>query len=622
VPFVARLLAVAIGLRVWHMLLLRQHQDEPAIVALWLLAGLGASAVAFRLSRAQIVFGGALVALLFVFHWGFERAASDGREYFVQVRSLVFDRDLDFANDSAVLGARGMARMYPFGVALLWAPFMLLAHAWLLILNLFGAGHGVDGFTNPYQRAIGIGTLLYGFAGVVLGWRIVRDYFGSKLASISVAAVVAGTFIVWYVVVENSMSHGASMFSATLFLYVWHRGRSGGGGLLAPAARTWWWVLFGLTAGLMMLVRWQNVLIAVVPAVEMLWRSRQFGTPFVRSAALAGAGAFAGFLPQLVFWKIVRGAWISFPAGEHGWNPASLHIADILLSSNHGLFSITPLALVGIAGLPFVFRRDPIFTLALVAGFAGQVVANSASNDWWGGPGFGARRFDNCLVAFAIGLSGLLVWLRSRPLAAPLAALGLFVAVNTLLMIDVRRGALPAADAITFEDVSRSVYRRLGNPFVWPYAAYIGSKYDADWSLYDRLRGRTFNNIDIDFGDGYDAMFLGNGWQSDEQTPEGTFRWAASPRASVVVPLKTADRYELEFAAAPSAAAGQAPQAVRILVNHELVRQLDLTTGIGPYVVAIPAAALRAGFNLIQFESDAAVRFDTLRLRRKMNDGS
>jgi hypothetical protein len=298
----------------------------------------------------------------------------------------------------------------------------------------------------------------------------------------------------------------------------------------------------------------------------------------------------------------------------------SLHVADTLFSSNHGLLSVTPLVLLAIAGIPLLFRRDRLLTIALLAGVAGQVLANSGSGDWWGGPGFGARRFENCLLAFAMGLAALLVWIRSRPMAAPAIIVTGFVLLNAALMIDVRRGDLRAADAITFEDMARSVYKRLGNPFVWPYSAIVAWQNDADWSIYDRLRGRTFNNIDIDFGDGRDEMFLGNGWRPGEQTTDGTFRSTLGGRATLVVPLKATDGYEVDFSAAPTVENGRGPQSVRILINGREIRQLDLPAGVVRHVVPIPADSLRPGLNRIQFESDAPIRFDLLHLRRRLGD--
>src|SRR4051812_41204171 len=137
-------------LGLWHVLLLKLFADRPAVVATWLLAIFALVLVARRLAiespagnrafieRAFAALDGPglgfiafFLCLVFAFHWGYERAASDGREYFVQVRSLVIDHDLDFRNDNQAFGVRGTAGEYAFGAPILWAPFFVLCHGWL-----------------------------------------------------------------------------------------------------------------------------------------------------------------------------------------------------------------------------------------------------------------------------------------------------------------------------------------------------------------------------------------------------------------------------------------------------------------------------------------------------------
>lgn len=629
---VASLFLGACLLRIWQILLLRQYMDRPLLVGLWLAVAVILAAYTFRIRRSGLILLTLFAVCTFAFHWGFERAASDGREYFVQLRSIVMDHDLDFTNENAIFGARGAAKMYPIGVAILWMPFYVFAHLWLKLLNLFGGTYSIDGFTNPYQRAIGIGTLVYGCCGLVMVWRIVRDYFGDALALVATIGVATGTFFVWYITVENSMTHGASMFVATLFLYVWYRGRPraiDGAPPAVPELR--WWLVLGLAAGLMTLVRWQNVMFAVVTVLVTLWTLRRTPAKALTGAAVCGASCLLVFLPQLVFWQIVRGSWHSIPAADHGFSLMSLHVADVLFSPNHGLLATTPLVYLALVGLPFFIRRDPALAAVLIGGFLVQVIVNSGSGDWWGGPGFGARRFDSNMLAFGIGLASLFVWLRKRPLVAPLAALAVFIAVNLLVMVDTRRQALHSAEAVTLTDMVQSAYARVGNPFSFPFNAYVAWRYDADWGLYDRLKGRTYANIDMDLGEPGDDMFLGHGWLAPERDTGGSFRWMSGPLATMVVPLRNPARYRLEFVCEPVAMPEGMRQTIQVVVNGARQASIALVPGLSHYEAEIPASAWRVNLNQIQFLTSQsivpralgisqdtrtlAVRFDTLRLR-------
>jgi hypothetical protein len=611
------LLALAI-LRVWHILLLRLLLDNPLAVAGWLAAIPGLLVLARSLAKrvppdrrrfpeqfwvkidgVGLTFLAFFLCLLFLFHWGFERAASDGREYFVQVRSLVMDWDLDFRNENETFGVRGTASVYAFGAALLWAPFFALCHAWLGLLNLFGGSFRLDGFANPYQRAIGLGTLVYGFVGLVLIYRILTDYFSRTLATVTTLILCCGSFLIWYLTVENSMVHGASMFSTTLFLFYWHQTRRGRTRLQ--------WGLLGASAGLMSMVRWQDALFLALPVLHALiqsWRSGRGQSRAVRVLVDAGvfvAAALAAFSPQIVFWKVVRGAWISPPTGEHGVHLGSLHIGDVLFSPNHGLFSWTPLVYLAVLGLPLFFRRDRLLATVLIVGFLAQVYINSAVDVWWGGSGFGARRFSNSALVFAIGLASILDWARRRPLVAPGVIVGALLVANATFMWDVKQGKLPAGEGITFDRLQDSLYARLGNPFSFPLNAAVAWKYQVGWPFYDKIEGRTYNNLTIDLGEPGDERFLGPGWSGPERAPGFSFRWATGPQSVVVVPLKEADNYQLELRCAPFTYAGApSPQIVEVLANGRSVGHLVLDKGAFPYKIEIPARLLQPNLNQIR----------------------
>jgi hypothetical protein len=616
------LLIVLATLRVWHILLLGLFLDHPLVLAGWLAAILGLVILASRLVLAiptppghrrfserlwvrldgtGLIFVAFFLCLLFLFHWGYERAASDGREYFVQVRSLVIDHDLDFRNENAAFGVRGTASRYAFGAAILWTPFFLLGHAWLGLLNLFGGNFPLTGLTIPYQRAIGIGTLVYGFIGLVLIYKVLKDYYSPRLSAVTALALCCGSFLIWYLTVENSMVHGASMFATTLFLFFWHRTR--------PDRTRVQWALLGAAAGLMCMVRWQNALFIPLPLAHgalQSWRSGRGRLPamtWLGDLCVFAACALAAFAPQLVFWRAVRGEWISLPTGEHGVHLASLHIGDVLFSPNHGLLSWTPVLYLALLGLPLFYRRDGPLAAVLTVGFLGQLYINSTVDVWWGGSGFGARRFENCALVFAIGLASLLAWARRRPFAAPGLILGALLAANATFMLDVRRGTLPTGEGITFDRILDSLYTRLGNPFSFPMNAGVAWKYDVDLPLYDRLLGRTYNNLTIDLGESDDEGFLGPGWSVRERAPGFSFRWAIGSQSVVVVPLKEAtDNYQLVLQCAPFTYPGApAPQVVEVMVNGQSTGRLTLDRGAFPYTIEIPARLLQPNLNQIRF---------------------
>ena len=393
----------------------------------------------------------------------------------------------------------------------------------------------------------------------------------------------------------------------------------------------------GVTAGLMSMVRWQNVLFAVIPVCHGLvesWRA----APSERVKTLRmSAGVFAvsaavTFVPQLVFWKVARGTWFSLPSGAHAVRLTSLHIGDVLFSPNHGLLSWTPLIYLALVGLPLFFRRDRLMTAVLIGGFLAQVYINSTVEIWWGGSGFGARRFANCALVFAVGLASLLRWFTLRPLVTPAVIVGVLLCGNVIFMLDVRNQSLPSEEGVTFDTILDSFYARVGNPFSFPLNAYVAWRTGAGLPLYDRLGGRTYNNLTIDFGESDDGRFLGVGWSGRERAATHSFRWATGPHSTVVVPLVEPDEYELHVVWEPFVYPGGKRQWVDVFVNGELITRFLLRDGTHAYEARIPARVLRHNLNKIRFaygyamspqaaglsddRRELAVQFDTLRLRR------
>ena len=550
--------------------------------------------------------------LLIVFQSAFDRASGDGREYFAQLHSIVFDRDLNFLNEAREFGA-DEAGIFPFGSALLWLPFYLLAHLWLLTLNLVGGQFRHEGYYYPYQMAVGLGTLTYGFIGLVLAYRIACDYFSRYLSLAATLIVCAGSFVLWYLAVDSSYTHGNSLFTVTLFLFLWHRTRR------SRTIRQWAWL--GLAGGLMTMVRWQNAVFLAPLAFDALaagWRGlrgrRSEIVADARGVGAAAAGFFIGFLPQMYFWKVVNDGWLAVPHGQAGqqWWRDSL-ILDVLFSPNHGLLAWHPVLYLSLLGAPLFMRRDWRLGGLLVALFAAQVYINGAVTTWWGGAAFGGRRFDGCVLLFVLGLAALLRWGREHPAALWTASLGVLIAGNLLFMREMRTGGMTMDEAVGVERVIRSAVDRVGNPFSFPANLIFQWRTGLDPGSYDRLGSRRYNNARIDVGNADDLEFLGDGWADRERNPEMSFRWAVARRSTVGVALmgpryiKPGQPYELgdyslRFRAAPFEYPGSPPQTIDVRVNGVLVTRVTMEPGAREYAFDVPHGVLRRSLNAIAFE--------------------
>src|SRR3954471_17130697 len=207
--------------------------------------------------------------------------SSDEVEYFSYLRSLWFDHDVSFDNEYRYFYDQRIAQTPDFrqtflelktetgrrinygtlGCAILWAPFYGVADVATRAMRTMGRPLERDGYSQPYVSAVAYGSAFYGFAAIVLGIAITRQTLGGHALS-SGLAIWAGTPLLFYMYVAPPFSHACSAFAVALFVAVWLRVR--------PAWTPRGVIALGLSAGLMAMVREQDVFFAVGPALDFL----------------------------------------------------------------------------------------------------------------------------------------------------------------------------------------------------------------------------------------------------------------------------------------------------------------------------------------------------------------
>ena len=127
------------------------------------------------------------------------------------------------------------------------------------------------------------------------------------------------------------MSHATSIFTTSLFVYLWYR--------LRESDRILHWIVLGLVGGLAAMVRWQDAFFLLIPILDK--------RPLRLKLALAAA-AFVMFLPQLWVWQILNGELNPYSTGnlkgKFFWY--GKYFVPVLFSSYHGLLIWTPVILL------------------------------------------------------------------------------------------------------------------------------------------------------------------------------------------------------------------------------------------------------------------------------------
>ena len=357
----------------------------------------------------------------------------DGVGYYAYLRSVLIDHDLQFENDYLLgnksfvmskVDAQGhiLPRLYTktghvenhfsVGPAILWAPVMVVVHEVVLLADRFGARVPANGYSRPYLLAMAVTTACYGFLSLLLSFQIAQKYFEQRWTFFATLGIWMASSLPVYMYFNPSWSHAQSAFAVAFFLWYWDRTR-----LQRTIGQ---WALLGVLAGLMGNVYYPNAILLVFPGLEAIDFLRAPGemAPGERKArwrrlaagwAVFGAAILASLLPTFVTRQIIYGN--PFESGYPGimtWHWTSPVLFKVLFSSDHGMFSWTPVLILAVAGFPFLWKRDRLLGAGAILAFLTFYYFIASYPDWDGISSYGNRFFVSLTPVFVLGLTALL----------------------------------------------------------------------------------------------------------------------------------------------------------------------------------------------------------------------
>jgi hypothetical protein len=546
------------------------------------------------------------------------RLQSDGFYYYAYLRSIAFDRDVDFTNDYRMLGLGDKPHLFTatrtghaqsawtIGPAIVWSPFFAIGHVAAVGLRAAGVDIAVDGTSFPYRQAVCVAGLFYGLLGCWFAFRSARRIWPARLVAAAVVLTVAGSFMLWYLIAEPSMTHAPSMAAVAGFVWLW---------LATRERRTVIaWAALGLVAGLMSLIRWQNALFMVLPAIDVMDTLARTGDARARIDVLRGGTTFlvcamVAFLPQMLAWKAIYGSYLArSPIGpEIRWTDP--HIVDVLFSARNGLLSTSPMLYLGAVGLLLLaYERAGIGIPALIA-TAVMVYFNACIQDWWGSAGFGGRRFDGTIPFFCFGLAAFIdagsrfAVRHSR--AVIVLALAVLAAANLGLIQAAHEGTVHIGETVSFDRAwsaeARAIHGWVGNPFTYPASLVYALRNHVSPGEYDLLSTnrflgdslRPYGRVDVG---GDDEWLIEDGWHAAEHDGETTYRWVQQ-RAGLRIPLDHPAALRVQVRLHAFGYPGAPTQTVTIEANDRACAPLAVASDWRTIDCTLDEAAWRAGVN-------------------------
>lgn len=429
-----------------------------------------------------------MLLLLWVFSLPFLNpwVRGDGVGYYAFARAPLIQHNLDFTEDyrhanesfreprldennqpkSDFRTSTGhLDNHFTAGPAILWTPFLLATHAGVLLARALGSSVAADGFSAPYRITMALATACYGFLGLLLAFRLARQYVQERWALLATLSIWWASSLPVYMYFNPSWSHAHSSFAVALFLWYWHETRSSRS--LAQ------WLILALIAGLMLNIYYPNALVLAVLVVEAL---PQYLSAFQRDSRVAseiprapdlllrhflfGAVVLIGLLPTFLTRYLIYGS--AFESGYiplKDWNWSSPNFLAVLFSSNHGLLAWTPILLLAIAGLFIFWRRQRRAGIPFLAAFLAFYLFISCYPDWAGISSYGNRFFVSLTPLFILGLAvffdrtGQLFRSRRAALAAALALLAVSTLWNAGLMFQWGSHLIPARGPVSFSEI-------------------------------------------------------------------------------------------------------------------------------------------------------------------------
>jgi hypothetical protein len=412
----------------------------------------------------------------------------DGIGYYALARAPLIEHSLDFVHDyqsgnasfrDARIDEHGAPKPsfrtatghldnhFTVGPAILWAPFLLIAHVGVLLARAMGSHVAADGFSAPYRFAMAFGTALYGFLGLLLANRLASKYVDERWAFLASISIWWSSSLPVYMYFNPSWSHAHSAFAVALFLWYWHE--------TLDQRSTRQWCVLAVIAGLMLNVYYANVAMLMVLVVEA---GRQYLAAFrdVSSGAaprdvsnvkrlcmnhlLFAVIVTLCLLPTFISRYVIYGSPLEsgyIPLSDWAWS--SPYFLSVLFSSDHGLFVWTPVVLLAVAGLFVFWRRQPVVGTPILAAVLAFYLLIACYPDWDGISSYGNRFFISLTAPFILGLSVLLDraarFFRSpRAALAPASSLLAFLILwNIAFLFQWGTHLIPARGPIVWSEV-------------------------------------------------------------------------------------------------------------------------------------------------------------------------
>ena len=354
------------------------------------------------------------------------------------------------------------------GMAFLWTPFFLIAHALAHILDV-----STLGYSWPYSLSIFVATLFYLFIGLLFLRKILLLYFSEIATAITLILVVLATNIMYYVISEPGMTHVYNFSLITIFVYYsikWVEFITSFPLEIRKYSKgVWLSILLGLLAGIIVLIRPVNILILLFPALIGITSFSDFIKRIISNWKLilvAGIAAFLVLVPQFLYWKAQSGHFLFNSYMDQGkFYFLKPHIIDGLFSFRKGWFIYTPVMLLAFFGIIWLKKYASNMILPIVIFTIINIYVVFSWWCWWYGGSYGSRPMIDIYGIMAVPLAAFIdkIW-KSKIVVKSITGIILIALIGlTQFQMGQYRTSL-----LHFDSMTRKAYFGIFGRKTWP----------------------------------------------------------------------------------------------------------------------------------------------------------
>lgn len=295
--------------------------------------------------------------------------------------------------------------MYTIGFALIYLPFFLIGHIWALLSN-----YPADGFSFPYQFAIGNGVMIYIIFGIFIARKILLKLFSEKIAIAVMLIIFLGTNYFHESIAEETMPHAILFTAVAACIYLtmkWHD---------KPSYITI--SILGFICGLAILSRGSVVMMILIPILWNVYNKESFLLKInILKKHYKHLLLFIIFflitpILQMIIWKINTGSFIFFTyQNTEGFDWLKPHFLKVLFSYKKSLLIYTPIFIFFIISFFNTFKHNKKVFWPLFLYFIINFYMLSSWAAWWQGGSFGMRYFVESFAVSIIPMGYFIKWI-------------------------------------------------------------------------------------------------------------------------------------------------------------------------------------------------------------------